>query len=74
MAVFFGSLGIEYISEDVLNKIKYKSMIRTIFRIQSDDSIICGIFCIDFIEYMITGEPLLDHTNLLPSNHYLSKE
>ena len=32
-----------------------------IFRIKSDDYIICGFYCIAFIEYMITGKGLLDY-------------
>ena len=34
--------GIEYIPQEVLSKIKYKSITHTIFRIQSDDSVMCG--------------------------------
>ena len=33
------------------------------FRITSDDSIICGFYCIAIIEYMITGKTLLDYSN-----------
>ena len=42
-----------------------------IFRIQSEDSIMCGFYYIAFIEYIIAGTTLLDYTNLLSSNHYL---
>ena len=31
-----------------------------IFRIQAYDSIICGYFCIEFINYMLKGKKLLD--------------
>ena len=33
------------------------------FRIQSDDSIICGLYLITCIENMIAGKMLLDYTN-----------
>ena len=64
MAVYFDSFGIQYIPQDVLNKIKDKSITCNIFRIQSDDSIICGFYYIAFIEYMFGGKTWLDYTNL----------
>ena len=42
-----------------IKKIKDKSVSHNIFRIQSNDSIICGIFCIVFIEYMIAGKYMI---------------
>ena len=38
------SFGIEYIPQGVINKIKVKSIIHNIFRIQSDDSIMCWFY------------------------------
>ena len=37
---------IEYISREVLNKIKDKSITHNIFRIQDNESIMCGFYCI----------------------------
>lgn len=53
MAVYFDSSGIAYIPQDVLIKIKGKSITNSIFRIQYDDYIMCWFYVIDFIEYMI---------------------
>ena len=39
---YFNSFRIEYIPQEVLNKIKDKSITHNIFRIQYDDSIMCG--------------------------------
>ena len=44
---------IEYIPQIVLNKVKVKSTTHKKFRIQSDDSIMCGFYCIGFTEYML---------------------
>ena len=66
--VYFGSLGIEYIPQEVCSKIKYKSITHNIFRIQNNDSIMCGFYCIAFIESMIVGKTLLDYTNLFSLN------
>ena len=66
------SFGIEYISQDVLSKIKDKSIIHKIFRIrmQSDDSAMCKFYCIAFIEYMIAGKTLLSYKYLFSPNDY----
>ena len=46
---------------------------RTTFRIQSDDSIMCGFYCTAFIEY-ITGNTLLNYTNLFSPNDYQNND
>ena len=37
---------------------------------QPDDSIMCGFYCIAFIEYMLAGKTFLDYTNLFSLNDY----
>ena len=69
-AAHFGSFGIEYIPQEVLSEIKDKSITHSRFRIQSNESIICGFYCITFIEYVIPGKTLLDYTNLFSPNDY----
>ena len=49
---------------DIMEKIKDKNIKSNIFRIQDDNSIICGYFCILFIEYMLNNKTLTDFTNL----------
>ena len=41
-----------------------------IFRLQAYDSIMCGYFCIEFINYMLKGKTLLDFTNLFSPNDF----
>ena len=53
----------EYIPQEVLNKIRDKSITHNIFRIQDNDLIMCKFNCIAFIEYMLAQKMLLDHTN-----------
>ena len=60
----------EYIPQEVLNKIRHKSITHNIFRIQDNDLIMCKFNCIAFIEYMLAQKILLDHTNLFFSNDY----
>ena len=54
----------------MLNKIKDKSITLSIFRIQSDDSITYGFYCIAIIEHMIAEKTLSDYTNLFSPNGY----
>ena len=44
--------------------------ITNINRIQVCDSIMCGYFCIGFIDLMLKGKSFLDYTNLLSPNDY----
>ena len=73
-AVYFDSLGIEYIPQKVLNKIKDKSIIHNIYRIQHNNYVMWGFYCIVFIEYMLAGKTLLDCTNLFFPNGYKKNE
>ena len=57
-AVYFGSIGTEYIMQEVLNKIKDKSITHNLFRVQSDDSPMYQFYCIAFTGYMIAGKTL----------------
>ena len=68
--VHFDSFGIEYVPQEVLNKIKNKSINHNIFRIQDNESVTCGFYCIAFIGYMLAGKTLLDYTNLFSPNDY----
>ena len=56
ITVYFDSFRIEYIPQEALSKIKYISIINNIFRMQDDDSIMRGFYCIAFIKYMISGK------------------
>ena len=69
-AIYFDSFGNEYIPQEVLNKIKDKSITHNIFRIQDNDSIFSKFYCIAFVEYMFAGKTLLVNTNLFSPNDY----
>ena len=66
---YFDSFGIAHIPKEVKKFIGNRTMITNIYRIQNYDSIMCGYFCIGFIDYMFMGKSLTDYTNLFsPSN------
>ena len=45
-----------------------KKIIPNIYRIQAYDSIMCGYFCIGFINFMFNGNSLTDYTSLFSPN------
>ena len=63
-AIYFDSFGVEYIPKEIMERIKDKNIKTGIFRIQDNNSIMCGCFCILFIEYMLNNKTLTDFTNL----------
>ena len=69
-AVYFDSFEIEYIPHEILNKITDKSITHNIFRMQDNDSVMCGFYCMAFIEYILSGKTLLDYTDLFSLNDY----
>ena len=61
---YFGSFGVEDIPKEFKIFITNKNIKTNIFRIQADDSIMCGYFCIAFISFMFKGKSLTEYTNL----------
>ena len=61
---YFESFGVGHIPKEIIKLIGSKNVIANIFRIQAYDSIMCGNFCIGFIDFMLAGKRLTDYTNL----------
>ena len=62
--IYFESFVVEYIPEEIKKSIGNKNIKTNIFRIQDHNSVICGYFCILFIEFMLKGKTWTDFTNL----------
>ena len=62
--------GVEHIPEEINKLIGNNDIKSNIFRIQAYHSIMCGYFCIKFINYMLKGKTLLDYTNLFSPNGF----
>ena len=71
---YFHSFGIELIPEQIKKFIGNKNIAANIYRIQANDSIICGYFRIGFINFMLESKILLDYTNLFFPNEYLKND
>ena len=69
--ISFDSFGIEHIPKEINTFIgSNKKLKANIFRIQAYDSIMCGYFCIEFINYVLKGKTLLEYTNLFSPNGF----
>ena len=68
--IYFDSFGIEHIPKEIEHAIGNKEIKVSIFRLQAYDSIMCGYYCIEFINYMLKGKTLLDYTNLFSPNDF----
>ena len=67
----FDSFGVEHIPKEIKAFINNNNNIKTnIFRRQAYDSIMCGYFCIGFIDFMIAEKTLTEYTNLFSPNNF----
>ena len=64
--VYFHSFGVEQIPEEI--KIFFGefpeniNIIANIFRVQANNSVMCGCFCIGFVDFMLADKKLTDFT------------
>ena len=62
--VFFDSFDVKHVPEEIKEFIGNKNITANIFRVQVNNSIMCGYFCIGFIDFMLPGKELTGFTNL----------
>ena len=67
---YFDRFGVEHIPKEMIKYIGRKNVIANISRIQTYDSIMCGYFCIRFINFMFKGKTLPEYTNLFSPNNF----
>ena len=67
---YFDSFGVEHIPKEIMTFIDHKNIITNIYRIQAYDPIMCGYFCIGFINFVFNGNSLMDYTNLFSPNDF----
>ena len=70
---YFHSFGVEHIPKEIKIIIKRSKIMTNIFRIQAYDSVMCGYFCIGFIDSMLKmlkGKRLTEFTNLFLPNDF----
>ena len=70
VVTYFDSFGVEHIPKEIETFIKNRNIKTNILRIQAYDSIMCGYFCIAFIDFMFKGKSLTGYTNLFSPNDF----
>ena len=72
--IYFDSFGVKHIPEEIKKFIdefsRNKNIKTNIFRVQENDSVMCGYFCIGFIDFMLAGKKLTHHTNLFSPHDF----
>ena len=72
---YFDSFRVEHIPKEIINFINRslssasQNIKTNVFRIQAYDSIMCGYFSIEFIDFMPPGKTLTEFTNLSSPNN-----
>ena len=62
--VYFDSFGVEHVPEEIKEFVGNKNIIANIFQVQANNSVMCGYFCIGFIDFILAGKKLTDFTNM----------
>ena len=66
----FDSFGVEHIPKEIKKFIERSTILRNIVRTQAYDSVMCGHFCIGFIDFMLKAKRLTDFANLFLPNDF----
>ena len=61
--VYFDSFDVEHVFEEMKEFIENNNIKVNMFRVQSNNSIVCSYFCIGFIDFMLAGKKLADFTS-----------
>ena len=70
---YIDSFGVEHIPKEIMKFIgssNDKNIITNIYSMQAYDSIMCGYFCIGFINFMFNSYSLTDYTSLFSPNDF----
>ena len=69
--IYFDSFGVEegcwHVPKEIKKIFGDKNIKTNVFRIQAHNSIMCGHFCMGFIDFMFAGKTLIDYTSLFSS-------
>ena len=68
--VYFDSFAVEHVPKEIKKFIRNKNIKANIFRVQENNSVMCGYFCIGFIDFMLSGEKLTDFTNMFSAHDF----
>ena len=61
---YFDSFGAEHVPTEIMHFTRNKGIKTKLSRIQADNSIMYGYFCIGFIDFIFAGRSLIDFISL----------
>ena len=61
--VYFDNFGVEHLAEEIKEFIGNKNIKANICRVQENNSVMHGYFCIGFIDFMLAGQKITDFTS-----------
>ena len=67
---YYDYFGVEHIPKEIRTFISNKKHKNKHFRIEAYDSIMCGYFCIGFINFVLAGKTLTDFTYIVSPNNF----
>ena len=67
---YIDSFAVEHFLRGINSFINKLTIVRNIFRKQASDSIMCGYFCIAFIDFMLARKTLTNFTNIFSPNNF----
>ena len=62
--VYFDSFGVEHVPGKIKKFVGNKNITANYFRVQANNSVMCGYFYTGFIDFMLAGKKLTDYTNM----------
>ena len=68
--VYLDSFGVKHVPQEIKKSVGNKNIKANIFGVQANDSVMCGYFCIGFIDFMLAGKKLTDYTNLFSPHDF----
>ena len=68
--VYFDRFGVEHVPEEIKEFVENENIKANIFRVQANDSVMCGYFCIRFIYFMLAGKKPTDFTGLFSPHDF----
>ena len=72
--VYFDSFGVKHVPEEIKEFVRNKNIKANIFRVQANNSVMCGYFRIGFIDFMLAGKKLTDFKNMFPPHDFKNND
>ena len=63
-------IGVEHVPEEIKEFVGNKNVKANIFRVQANSSVMCGYFCIRFIDFMLADKKMTDFTSMFSPNDF----